>query len=637
MNFLMGDARFFWPENINYFSGVPQAWDASLNTGIGQSGVSTLWITSYLYITDVLSHIGLSWITLVLIFWIFPIILLSFFSSVLLFRHLFITPIKLRFIAGIIYALNTYSIMNILGGQFGVMLAYSILPLVLLCFIKVYENPDLKNSLIAGLAISLQVLFDPRLVYISILIIGVYYLFSGSLKTNLKLKLVYVFFIPIVIIFVLHNYWILPLIYFTTPSTPFNYNSLGGFKFFSFAEFPYAISLLHPNWPDNIFGKVNFYKPEFMILPIIGFSVLNYLKLTGRSNAKGEKEKRLTLFFAFLLLYGAFLAKGVNEPLGAGNIFLFKYIPGMSLFRDPTKFYTIIAVAYSMLIPLAFLHLIETRLKKNKKYSIYIYILFTVSYLGILFSQLYNSNLKFFEERTIPQEYISFKNMIVNENEYFRTLWVPQWQRYGYFSDLNPAIGRGEVIPFASPISMAKELKDDRVIRQLQDLGVKYIVLPYDSLGEFFIDDRKYDEKTYIKTKLELDTNTNLSKKTNFGKVFVYELDGWKDRFRLISNSGIRWKANSATEYEIELENDKIESKLIFSDSFDPNWVAIWGDQVVNSKAFNDVLNSFDISKGAKHIKIYYAPQKLVNIGLILSGTSLFLILAVIAYLGKEK
>ena len=35
---------------------------------------------------------------------------------------------------------------------------------------------------------------------------------------------------------------------------------------------PHALSLLHPNWPENLFGKVYFLQPEFLILPILAFS-----------------------------------------------------------------------------------------------------------------------------------------------------------------------------------------------------------------------------------------------------------------------------------------------------------------------------------------------------------------------------
>src|SRR6185503_16152979 len=48
---------------------------------------------------------------------------------------------------------------------------------------------------------------------------------------------------------------------------------------------------------------------------------------------------------------GAFLAKGANDPFGGVYIWMFEHIPGFIMFRDPTKWYVLIAFAYAVLIP----------------------------------------------------------------------------------------------------------------------------------------------------------------------------------------------------------------------------------------------------------------------------------------------
>ena len=123
------------------------------------------------------------------------------------------------------------------------------------------------------------------------------------------------------------------------------YSSLEAVKFFSFAKLEDTIGLLHPNWPENVFGKVGFPKPEFFILPLLAFCSLFFIK-----NEEKNKRKYI-LYFIVLGLLGIFLAKGTNEPFGVIYLWMFNHIPGFVMFRDPSKWYILIVISYSMLIP----------------------------------------------------------------------------------------------------------------------------------------------------------------------------------------------------------------------------------------------------------------------------------------------
>ncbi len=52
----------------------------------------------------------------------------------------------------------------------------------------------------------------------------------------------------------------------------------GMLHFLSFADFSHTLAFLHPNWPENLFGKVYFLQPEFLLLPVIAFSALFFVK-----------------------------------------------------------------------------------------------------------------------------------------------------------------------------------------------------------------------------------------------------------------------------------------------------------------------------------------------------------------------
>ena len=633
---LLGDWRYFWQENLIHFIGIPQAWDASLNTGIGKSALPTLWINSYLYITAQFIRTGMNWTQIGLLFWIIPSVFFTFFSAFYLFRYLFPKIKYGAYLAGVIYIFNTYFILLITGGQAGVALAYSITPFILLRFIKVMDSSALRDSLFAGLLLSMQFLFDIRLAYISLTIIALYFVFSRASYQDKKKLFIYSFLIPGIITLMIHNYWILPLVFFKLPPMPNGYVSVAGFKFFSFADFSHTISLLHPNWPENKFGKLAFMKPEFIILPMIGYTSLIFIKVKAKLKSRELNRNKLILFFSVVGIIGAFLSKGANGPMGEINIFLFEHFPGMSLFRDASKFYMITAISYSMLVPITISEIFHTIEKKFRLFLRYGVIAFVVLYCGVLLIQAFNNNVVLRGPKKVPQEYVKLKELIIRDDSFYRTLWIPQWQRFGYFSNLNPAIGRGEIIPISNPANMARQLKKDDIIRKLTEIGVRYVILPYDSENELFLNDNEYDENIYKNTKKELDTNLNLVKKINFGKIFVYEINNSKDRFWTISGSKLIWKEVSASEYEIKLENHESKDVIIFSDSFDPNWTLYSGKNSYRSEIFGESANSFKIPKGLKYLKVYYEPQKWVSWGFGISGISFLATLGSIIYLQNK-
>ena len=586
------------------------------------------------------------------------------------FSYLFPDKKKYAYIAAFIYALNTYSIIIFSGGQIGVMLAYSLVPLVVQKFILVINSPHLFNGLFAGLVLSIQLLFDPRLVYLSLTAIVLYIVCTGINKKIIQKQLLFAGLIPGVILFLLHSYWVLPLIQYKIPALPSSFVSLPAYKFFSFADFPHALSLLHPNWPENIFGKIYFFRPEFILIPVLAYSSLLFINGLAllRRTSEGQAGSRVRsvknslinntlidnnkiLYFSLLGLLGAFMAKGTNEPFGLMNKILFTSFPGMKLFRDPSKWYVVVVLAYSVLIPFS-LSGIYGWLSAGKKFQIlnfkfqiniqkfyfknFVMILFIAYWLFTIWPGMTGQLREVFKSEGVPVEYVQLKDFITREKRFFRTFWIPEWQRYGFFSDMNPAIGRGEIIPLGKPSLMASKLKNNEIIEKLKNIGVKYVILPYDSEGELFISDRKYDDSEYKRSKRELDTNPQLSVIANYGKLYIYELTAGKDRFWLTNGSDLDWTAKSATNYEIELKNDTIEKILIFSEDFSPYWRAKIDGYEIYSRNYKSV-NSFKIPKGVNIVNIYYAPQKLVNRGLIVSLVTLSVLVIYLYYKRKES
>src|SRR3989344_5154919 len=184
-----GDARFFWPENIGDFARFPSAWDSSLNTGVGISSINTLWITSFLNLTTFFSYLGIPWFIINLVFWIIPTLLIAFLGAFFLFKSTISKNIAYCLFSGIIFTTNTYFLTIFLGGQQGVSFAYAFIPLVLLTFINLLKKTNPYASIIFSLALSLQLLFDPRFFLLTLGLLFFYYLLQSEF---LKKHLLYV-------------------------------------------------------------------------------------------------------------------------------------------------------------------------------------------------------------------------------------------------------------------------------------------------------------------------------------------------------------------------------------------------------------------------------------------------------------
>jgi len=627
-NFLFGDARFFWTETLRSLLHIPSSWDSSLNTGLGIPSINTMWITSYLHLSIFLGNIlRLDWQVTNIIFWVIPALLFSFFSAYILFNALFPEKKMYGVFAGIIYFSNTYFSMIFLGGQQGVALAYSITPLLLWGFIKFHNKPSAYRALCFGLLVSLQILFDPRIFFLSAIILFLYVVIVLDFK---KIREVLRFApITLLVVFLLHFFWIIPLLLFKFSQSVGSFGFSPSAKYFSFAQFEDAISFLHPNFPENIFGKVYFLKSEFLLIPIIAFLSLLFI-----AKEKIWKKKTI-LFFACLALLGAFFAKGTNEPFGVSYKFLFDYVPGFSLFRDPTKFYLLVSLAYSMLIPFSLFSFAEKMKKKLKGSHVILGVLFIFFWV---FSLRYFS-VQNFSPKKVPESYVELTNFITSQNSYFRTLWIPQWQRYGYFSDNNPAIGRQEFFKANTALGMVAELQKKDMENVLREASIKYVIIPEDSVGEIFLNDRKYDDALYKKTVSEVSKIPWLTKVQTFGKNVIFEVSNPRTHFFSNNeNISLQSEMESPTRYVVEIANAKAGDRIIFSESFDRNWKLQSADGSILESQKHNMFNSFVLSKGGTYaVDVFYAPQQIVRIGIFVSLISFVSILVLLFYPKKYR
>ncbi len=630
----------------------PMAWNFFDLNGLGGFAPPLQAInTAYAIPTYVFGILlNLSWTNIERFSLLIPLLILTVASSFILFKKLFNTAFS--FLASIIFVSNTYFLMLVGGGQVFIGLSYALSPLVLYSFIKCQEI-SIKRSVLFGILLSAQLLLDIRVAYITLVATGLYWLVTAIEKKKVRYfikSMVYMFIIPGFTTFLLHAFWLLPtVIYHQNPLTQLGtaYTSTGAVQYFSFAKFENTISLLHPNWPENIFGKVYFMRPEFLLLPIFAYGSLLFA-----AKIKDSRLKTYVIYFALLGLVGAFLAKGANDPFGGIYLWMFDHVPGFVMFRDSTKWYTLVAISYSVLIPFTVWKVYEWLktdlrfkmydlkfLTRNKVFNIQnLFVFIVICYLLFLIRPALLGQLTgTFKPTTIPPEYNKLGQFLSTQSSFSRTLWVPTTQRFGYYTDLHPEISGQDLFNSYNEQALVKKLAVSEKL--LQEASVKYVIVPFDSEGEIFLNDRKYDNVLYQKTVADVAKIKYLKEVYGFGRIAVFEVPTPKGHFYLNDQSStINFQFISPVEYKLSIQNARKGDRLVFAESFDKNWELTIEHFSVGSSEFDQRFNSFLLPDGGSYsATVYYTPQKYVDIGLVVSGVSLLTVLGYLIFVYRDK
>lgn len=634
------DWPYFFRETISKFPLLPPVWSSTMGIGLGGE-IINYGLSSYVYfiISFFVNFLGLPWEFVYRIFIFGLFILLSVFSSTYLLRKVLGHVNNLQLLlAALIFTANTYILMVLDGGQMGVALAYSFSPLVLALFIDLVDRVNssannFKLPISAGLILAIQIIFDLRIAFLMMVVILFYSIYRYFFIEKFSLKLYAVsLFIALLIVLGLHAYWILPVVIFRSHSVQEilgNSGSIASFRFLSFATFPQTLSLLHPNWPENIFGKVSFMKSEFIVIPLLAYLSLLFAKI------KSNKTSTLIIFFAFIGLLGAFLAKGANPPLAFVNDWLFVRLPSSTIFRDSTKFYSFTIISYLILIPYCLNNLglwLSGELQfKDKKYLSCILLLGGIFYFLFLIRPVLLNQLNgTFKRHEIPKEYVDLKDFLYNKANFSRTLWIPTQQRFNFYSYQYPAVASIQLFPAKNSMDVVGKLAANNEL--LSNLSIRYIIIPYDSFGEIFVKDGKYDDKQYQNVIRQVNSIKWLERIPGFGKIAVYENKGAKDHLWIDGAGSLSYEQLGVSEYKVQASIDK-PTRIIFADSYDPYWRADTSNESLISARTENNLNSFLLQgKGEYTLRVYFSKQIYYEYGKIITLLFIVLLALVIIY-----
>jgi hypothetical protein len=672
-----GDWWFYFTETQKEFFDLPQLWTTGglggVNLGSSMYPILAIWGS----LSQVLSF---QLLERLIYFW--PSLFLAISGSYFLSRKIFGSGIAV-FVGSAVYTYNSYFMLG-RTGHLTLMAAFAIAPLVVLFFIKSLNERGSLNVILTSLFASIMVFYEIRAFYILIFVLFFYYLYQISLigkwSSNKIISLSFKAISPITVVVLINIYWILGFAKTQVLSSNVLFNRI----FFGneLLSLPYSIALFHPFWTGGeptkfIIQQIPYY---IWLIPIFAFSGF-YLN---------RKNKNI-VFFGFIALLGILLSKQVAHPFSGLYQFLHTYLPGFNAFREASKFYFLIALGYSVLIA-GFVDWIWKNWKKGK---LQVYVKYFLTVL-IVFIFLWNTKPlitgeinTLFVARTIHHDYLSVKDMLLKQNIYSRTLWVPTYSRFSFYSNEHPELSMVNMITgnwhdFIKTKSsdssiegeLMNELMNQPIADNLLDLSsIKYVIVPLrDTANDdnFFVHYGGHPPEFYKNALDELEYLERIDIGTE--EIAVYENEGYRPHVYTTDNketvtdnvpySQVRHEMVNPTEYRVRLENARDPLYLNFSESFHPQWKLRigefnWFDALIDKNYFisdknhfkNDAqLNSFRInpeevckvdkvhkvckvnSDGSYYIEatIFFAPQSYMYFGGIISGSTL---VGVVSYL----
>lgn len=603
---------------------------------------------------------------------LFPIIIFTPLTSFILAK--FITKKNYPAIVGmIVYSFNSY-FLTLQTGHLTLMVAFSLLPLLLYLFMRGLDERSIFIGSVSSVVFSIICAYEPRVAYQGLVILFIYYLLSFVPKTKERISKRFIYNsiyagVPIMLFVLINFYWILALFQMGTISTnEFFSRSLFGNEFLNIM---YAFSLFHPFWTGGM-PSIFTLQPinlTFWITPLVAFLGL-YL---GR-------KRVVVIFFGILALIGIFLTKQSSIPFETVYLWLYNHFPGFNAYREATKFFAFIVIGYSILISVFMEYVLEFYKKgKLSKYFV-VFIFLVVSGLFLINSKplLTGEINTMFKPREIPQDYLLFKNKMLSEGEYSRTLWIPTFSRWGLITLNHPEVSLVELLNSSwksyIPLDISSNTynEGDLMVRMMQtpifkklidQSSVKYIVIPIqdkendDDFYQFYGRSRQYyidniNKLKYLK-KVDLGYKNLLIYQNLSFRPHIYISDE-KETFAvpLSSLQPVSYKMISPTKYTFTISNLSNPSYLYFSDAYNHNWTLLPADsnQKITSTKSSGGMNSFYLSKdwinnnlqvdGVNSIvsgTLYFKPQDMVHKGIIISVFSLGCVLLYqILYLFKR-
>ncbi len=677
--FTSGDWGFAFAETLEEYKGWT-IWVSNL--GFGQIDL-LLWRSPITSLYGFLGFLGFDQniSEKILIFW--PSIILSNICIFFISKKTTKSTLGSIF-AAVIFNYSTYYIIS--GSAFLLYASTSFLIFSFLILMNLLEKRKLYLYLAFLLSFSITVFLDFRITYIGFFLHALYIFYFELVVIRRSapqaLKAIFPFVLFFALFLILNFYWVFPLSQTSLlTENPVLNRGLFGNEFLTIFN---AFSLQHPFWTGGRLAifEIQRVQPYFWIFPFTAFLGL----LLNRRN-------KIIVFFAIVALIGILLTKQSGSPFPTLYRWLFENIPGFNAFREASKFYPLILLGYAILIA-SFIGFLEEKWKKGIAKDAFYFLAFLFFLICLLPIKpiLSGQAGSIYTGKKMPEDYEKIKQLLIYDEDFYRTLWIPTLSRWGFYSNNHPEVSGIEVIKndwfsFVKDLDIEKFFEGEMVMDlmgrsytdSLLDMSsIKYVFVPLEDVSNddnFFIH-YGLSREEYINL---LDTYPFLERKDmNFGKIVVYENKNFKphiyktdfqdDIFNTQKAEKVFFIENRPTQYNFVASKVSKSFYLNFSEGFNEGWRIKIGDFswikaiLKNNDYFlsGDLhmkntagLNSFLIdpsvvckvenqcvknSEGSYTITgtLYFLPQAYLIIGAFLSVT-IFMVLSLILFLAFFK
>ncbi len=503
--------------------------------------------------------------------WFIPILLVLIIGSYKLFNYLFKWDILTILVWISIYCFNTYAL-TLQTWHITLAGSYAFLPLWLYFLHKWFIEENISFIIKSSITFLILWYYETRVLFLVWFILFIY--FSYFLIKDYKKY--YKFMILLSLIIILWNlFWLLPFKFLWLEWEWTLWRSL----FWTWYWDLIASMSLHQPWWNftswiEVFTKFST-NPILFLYPLFFIISLFYLF----KEKLDKNNKSIFIIFLFILLIWIFLGKMTALPFWFVYEWLYDNFPFFNAFREPTKFYILIAISYSIII-----WLWVNYLKWNKK--IIVSVLFIILWLYNLWIQrVYNTQLLVWKK--FPEEYIYINNYINNDKNFWRILAVPLFSSWLDYSKNHPPVNMinnwidksDKYIVYKNIYYWIDFFENQKLFFTntkandfLLNWWVKYIILPNEK-EEFFIHYWKREKNTIWNDYYNLLKKQNFLEEINLKtntKIFLVK--GSKDmKHILIWN----WEVNIVSEWQhfYNINTKKIsKSELYFLESYHKEW-----------------------------------------------------------------
>ncbi len=477
-----GDLGFLYKNfYTDLFDTLSPVWNSGIN--FGGNSVTTLPYFGYNFWGAVFAKFGFDW-NFILRFIMFYPLLIGFIISTLFVSRIFKNNVIVALIFGFVFSINTF-----IFAWVNLMVAYAILPIVILALYEYLNKKKIVWLLIFSLIFACTLFYEIRVGFIAFLlsvILTVFYWAYNPAPRKIYLTQLAQLAFSLGVVFLLSAFFIFPLLHaegFSSISGITSHELFGT----QFYKLQYSISLMQPYWNGEAL-KVFFLQPlkfYFWVYPIFAFSALFFVK----------KDKKI-IYFSLIAIFGVFMGKSANAPFGFVYSWSYHHLPFFNFFREPLQWWVIIGFSYAVLVAYFFYYfyqevekMVKRKFRKGVFISSFAKVLVTLPVIFVILSiaiPAYDGRLGHgLNPVYFAQEYDLLRQFLLKERDFYRTLSIPSNQRFTYYSSNHPYVA------FNYLPDNLKSLNT----KLLSLESIRYIVLPDDVLNDVFVN--SYNNKQY--------------------------------------------------------------------------------------------------------------------------------------------